>query len=284
MKNNTEKLCGKNVVITGSTGGLGRIIVKYLTDLGANFVLCNRDNKKSEQQREEILRSNPNAVVSIIETDLQNFESVKKCVANLKDVKIDYLLLNSGIYNVKRVKTDIGFDNVFQVNFLAPYYMIKQLKENIKNNNGRVVAVGSIAHNYSKINEKDIQFFDENKASKVYGNSKRFLMFSLFELAKRENINLSICHPGVTLTNMTNHYPKAINWLVKIGIKMLFPKPEKASLSIIKGLFVKPEYFQWVGPTKLNVWGKPKISTLKTCTQQESEKIFALAEEMYNKM
>ena len=57
------------------------------------------------------------------------------------------------------------------------------------------------------------------------------------ELCKNEGVKVSVVHPGVTLTDMTNHYPKAINWLVKIGIKCLFPNIQKASLSLIKGIF-----------------------------------------------
>ena len=57
VKENTSRLAGKTVAITGSTGGLGKAIVKHLSSLGANFILCNRDIKKSEVQKQEILQS-----------------------------------------------------------------------------------------------------------------------------------------------------------------------------------------------------------------------------------
>ena len=91
-------------------------------------------------------------------------------------------------------------------------------------------------------------------------------------------------HPGVTLTNMTNHYPKAINWLVKIGIKLLFPKPQKAILSVLYGIFNPCEYHEWIGPKIFNVWGYPQKQKLKTCSNAESLQIFNNAEKIFNNL
>ena len=284
IEENTKSLKGKTVVITGSTGGLGKAIVKHLTSLGANFILCNRDIKKSEAQKQEILENSPNSVVKILSLDLSNFESVNDTLKVLEKEKFDFFILNSGVYNVKRFETSLGFDNIFQINFLMPYYMVNKLIKKIKNEKIKVIAMGSIAHNYSKLNEKDIQFLNVKKSSKAYGNSKRFLMFSLFELAEKEKVDIVICHPGVTLTNMTNHYPKAINWFVKFGIRLVFPSPQKASLSVIKALFSRTKKNEWVGPSIFNIWGYPKKSFLKTCTQEESLKIFEISEKLYKKI
>ena len=110
-------------------------------------------------------------------------------------------------------------------------------------------------------------------------------MFSLFELFKEEkDVTLSICHPGITLTNMTNHYPKAINWLVKIGIKLIFPNPKKACRSIVYALEISTPYHYWIGPKIFNVYGKPKIKKLKTCSIAESEKIYKIAENIYKNL
>jgi hypothetical protein len=126
-----------------------------------------------------------------------------------------------------------------------------------------VIAVGSIAHKYSKIREDDIEFESVKKSSLVYGNSKRFFMFSLFKLFENETeTTLSVCHPGVTLTNMTNHYHKSINWLVKIGIKLLFPSPQKATLHLLNSMFVDANYLEFIGPTIFGVWGQTKNKKL----------------------
>ena len=179
-------------------------------------------------------------------------------------------------------KLDNGYNNIFNVNFVSVYYMIKKLLPKIKKDQSKIIAVGSVAHNYSKIDVNDVDFSTHTKPSKVYGNSKRFLMFSLYELAKNEKFDLSIVHPGITLTNMTNHYPKAINWLVKIGIKLLFPSPQNAVLNLIYGLNNQTPYHMWIGPKLFNIWGKPKIKKLKTCSPSESRQIYLLSEKITN--
>ncbi len=284
LNKNTKSLQGKVAAITGSTGGLGSAICQTLCELGAELILLDRNEEKANEQIKNLTALFPTLKISFIKVDLLNFESVKNCCEKLKNTKLDYLILNAGIYNVKREKTSLGFDNVFQVNFLMPYYITKTLLPTLRRANGKVVAVSSIAHNYSKTDENDIEFLNEKKNSKIYGNSKRFLTYSLFKLFENEDsAGLTLAHPGITLTNMTNHYPKAINWLVKIGIKILFPSPKKASQNIIKAMFVDASKNepQWVGPQIFNIWGKPKLKDLKTSTNDEIEFVYSTAESLY---
>ena len=284
IKENTSDLTNKTIALTGSTGGLGYFLVKTLARLNANLILINRNKEKTETQIKELHNINPKIKIEFIECDLSNFESVKIATETLKQKKIDVLYLSAGIYNVKRYKTDKGYDNIFQTNFVSHYYMAKQLLNNIKTANGKIVAVSSIAYNYSKIDTNDIDFSKQKKHSKVYGNAKRFLMFSLMKLCEKENVNLSVVHPGVTLTGMTNHYHKSINWLVKVFIKTFFPNTQQASLSLIKGLFENTNNLEWIGPKIFNVWGKTKKLKLKTCKENEIGEIFKFAEETYNNL
>ena len=46
LQSNTASLKGKTVVITGSTGGLGKEICKILGFLGADLILVDRNFKK----------------------------------------------------------------------------------------------------------------------------------------------------------------------------------------------------------------------------------------------
>ncbi len=287
LSKNTKELSGKIVAITGSTGGLGRNICQFLCELNAELVLLDRNEDKSAAQIAELTALYPNAKISFIKTDLLNFDSVKMAFEKLKSMQISYLILNAGIYNVKREKTSLGYDNIFQVNFLMQYYITKELLPTLRATNGKVIATSSIAHNYSKSDAADIQFLNRKKSSKVYGNSKRYLTYVLFKLFENESCaSLTLAHPGITLTNMTNHYPKAINWLIKIGIKLIFPPAKKASLNIIKAMFVNASKTnsQWVGPAVFNIWGKPKLKNLKTATKDEAQSIFISAEAEYKKL
>ena len=286
LEKNCSDLTGKTIVISGSTGGIGKNIVSILSDLNANLVLLGRDTEKLDGLKNELLSKNAHIKIDIIDVDLSDFESVKLCTNTLaKYEKIDVIIHNAGIYNVPIIKTNFGFNNVFSVNFLAPYYMTKQLLPILEKSNGsRVIIVGSIAHNYSHIDVNDIDFSTRKKSSKIYGNSKRFLMFSMAELFKNKKVKSSITHPGITSTNMTNHYPKFIYALIKYPMKVLFFTPKKASLSIIKGIFDNTDYHYWIGPRLSNIWGYPKKQKLKTCSNEESEKIFEIAEKIDNSL
>lgn len=281
INDNTESLAGKVVAITGSTGGLGSVLCRYLARLDASILALDRNLQKSLTLKNTLTEEFPSLRFETVKLDLNSIQNVSEVCKQLQGRQIDYLILNSGIYNVSLNKGDTGYNNVFQVNFLLQYCLVKGLMPTLCNCRAKVVAIGSVAHNYGKLNENDVDFSLAKKASAVYGNSKRFLMFSLYELFENErNVTLAVAHPGVTLTNMTNHYPKAINWLVKIGVKVLFPSPKRAALSVLYALFAESGYFKWIGPSLFNIWGKPKVSGLKTCSPYESKRIFEIAEEI----
>lgn len=286
LKNNTNSLKDKTIAITGSTGGLGKELCLHLASLGANLLFLNRSEKKSMQLKNLICEKYPNVNIEFVQVDMQDFKSVKKATDELKLKDIDILLLNAGAYKLPRLKTDLGYDNVFQINFISPYYMVRELLPTLREKkDSKVVVVGSIAHNYSKLNENDIDFSENKKCNHVYGNAKRFLMFSLYELFKGESgVKLSICHPGITYTNITSHYPKLINKIIKYPMKVIFMSPRKASLTIVKAAFDETNYHTWIGPSAFNIWGYPRKYNLNTTTAVESYRIGCIAESIYNEI
>ena len=58
-------------------------------------------------------------------------------------------------------------------------------------------------------------------------------------------------------------------------------KPKKASLSILKGVFEKTDYCEWIGPKFFNVWGLPKRKKLNTANAEEIAKIAEITEKIY---
>lgn len=283
LQKNIGSLVNKNIIVTGATGGLGQELCYALAYLNANIFLACRSEQKAINLKNKILQKYPQASISYIPLDQTTNSSIDLFLHSVDKIEnVHAIFFNAGIYNVPVKKLDNGYNNIFNVNFVSVYYMIKKLLPKIKKDQSKIIAVGSVAHNYSKIDVNDVDFSTHTKPSKVYGNSKRFLMFSLYELAKNEKFALSIVHPGITLTNMTNHYPKAINWLVKIGIKLLFPSPQNAVLNLIYGLNNQTPYHTWIGPKLFNIWGKPKIKKLKTCSPSESQQIYLLSEKITN--
>ena len=278
---NTKSLNGKTVAITGSTGGLGVHICRFLAGLGADLILLNRSHTKTENQIKE-LEKTYNINIRFIPLDLSDMQSVKAATDMLCENCPDFLIHNAGAYSIPRFITDFGIDNVFQINFFAPYYITRRLLPFLSQKGGRVVAVGSIAHNYSKTNLENFDFRDVKAASKAYGNAKRYLMLSLYELFEKEKgATLSVTHPGITFTNITAHYPKLIFAVIKHPMKIIFMKPKKAALCVLKGLFADTKFSEWWGPRIFDVWGLPTKKRLSTFKKIESEKTFQIAEKLY---
>lgn len=280
LNNNTRSLKGKTVAVSGATGGIGIWVCEYLAYLGADLICLDRNAEKSNKLIENLKQKYTNLNAKHITVDLENFGQVKTVTEQLNELDIDYLILNAGAYKIPRHKCDTGYDNVYQINFISPYYIARELAPIIKEKGGRVVAVSSIAHNYSKINVNDIDFSNVSASSKVYGNAKRFLTFALFGLFNNDK-TLSVVQPGITFTNITNHYPKFIFMLIKHPMKIIFMKPKKAALNIIYGVFNGCENNIWIGPRFFNVWGLPKVQKLHTCDKQESMQICKITKNIF---
>lgn len=278
-----KSLIGKTVAISGATGGIGRELCFLLAESGARLILLDRNPKKSEALEAELKESFPELEVERITVDLEDARAVKDAVRALKEIPLDALILNAGAYKIPRHKCDTGYDNIYQINFVSPYYLSRVLAPHIEERGGKIVAVGSIAHNYSHIDENDIDFSTRKRHSKVYGNAKRYLMFSLFGLFEGRTA-LTVAHPGITLTNITSHYPKFLYFFMKPVMKIIFMKPKKACLSIYEALFENTKKNEWIGPRFFNVWGKPKKQILKTCSAEEARKICEIADEVYQRM
>lgn len=283
LKKNTASLNGKTVAISGATGGIGEELCAHLAFLGASLILLDRNTKKSEALISRLKEGYPSLSAEHIRLDLADFSLVKEVTEKLIKSVPDYIIFNAGIYHVERYKCSTGYDNVFQVNFASPYYMTRRLMPFIKAKGGRVIVVGSIAHNYSKTDMSDFQFLTRSKSSLVYGNSKRFLMFSLYSLFG-EGASLAVTHPGITFTNITAHYPKLIFAIIKYPMKVIFMKPKTASLSILRGVFEPTRTNEWIGPSLFNVWGLPKKQRIKTCSDDERREIAKKADEIYTEL
>ena len=285
MNKHAARLDGKTVAVTGSTGGIGEELCRHLAALGADLLLINRNLARSQKQKEELLGEFPSIRIEILTADLEDFQSVKAVTETLKSFAIDYFIHNAGAYSIPRKTCSTGFDNVFQINFVSPYYIIRELLPHLQARNGCAVAVGSIAHNYSKIDPNDMDFSTYRAASKVYGNAKRYLTYGLLELfAEQSDARLAIVHPGITFTNITAHYPKVIFALIKHPMKIIFMKPKKAALCVLDGLFEPCSSHQWIGPRLFDVWGLPKKKALKTASAKERSQIAERAESIYQRL
>ena len=272
----------KKVAVTGCTGGLGKEICISLLAYGAELIMLDRNEIKAEKLETELKNTFKDAKITRIKIELEDMNSVKAATDKLLELSIDVFIENAGAYSIPRHICTSSYDNIFQINFVSPYYMALKLSEKLKNI--KIVAVGSIAHTYGKINENDIDFKNVKSAAKAYGNSKRFLMLALSEMFRENPECLSIAHPGITFTNITAHYPKLIFAIIKHPMKIIFMKPKKAAKCIIEGVFDHTEHGTLIGPRIFNIWGKPKKMRFKAAFTEDSKKAVNIADKIIDKL
>lgn len=273
-------LRGKTVAVTGCTGGLGRELCLFLASQGAVVCMLDRNAEKSKLLAGEIKKKYPDYKAVPITVDLEDFSAVKKALAQLRQLHLDIFIQNAGAYSIPRHRCSTGLDNVFQINFAAPYYLIRSLLNEFPAL--KVVAVGSIAHRYSKSDPNDMDFSTRRSAAKVYGNAKRYLMFSLYEaVQKQPQARLAVVHPGITFTNITAHYPKWLFWLIKYPMKIIFMSPKRAARCLVAGLREDCQSYEWIGPRFFDIWGAPVKRRLHSCAKPEICQIAMAAEQIF---
>lgn len=282
IKRGERRLEGKRVAISGATGGIGHELCEYFAKMGAELLLVDRNAERSQSLANE-LRTAHGISAEHITLDLEDIERVREVARELEARGIDYLVLNAGAYSIPRHKCSTGYDNVFQINFVSPYYLARRLLPTLKSHGGRAVAVGSIAHRYSHIDREDVDFSTRERASRVYGNAKRHLMFAFYALDPTGE-SVAVTHPGITQTNITAHYPKLVYAVIKYPMKVIFMRPRRACLSILCGLFEGCRENEWIGPRIFDVWGMPKKRVLKSCPPDEAREIAKRAEKIYKEL
>ncbi len=271
----THSLVGKRVAVCGATGGIGEELCRHLARLGAELWLCCRSQAKTQALMDALRKDYPELKAVFVPLDLEDVNSVENAAGMLAQTPPHVLIHNAGAYAIPRHTTFIGVDNVFQINCLSPYVLTERLLEPMAAVGGRVVCVGSIAHNYSKVDPADPDFATRTAASKVYGNAKRHLMLALYERFEGvKGVTLSVVHPGIAFTNITAHYPKWMFYIIKHPMKVIFMSPRRAALSVLRGVFEPTAYGEWIGPRLFNVWGLPRKQNLRTFTRDEAKIAF----------
>ncbi len=268
--------------MTGCTGGLGREVCFYLAEAGAELIMMDRNPKRSEALAGELTERFPELHITRIVCELEDMDSVRAATDALLLCRPDIFIANAGAYSIPRHPCSSGYENIFQINFVSPYYISRRLREELPS--VHIIAVGSIAHTYSKLDPADIDFRTRRSSAKTYGNSKRYLMLALSELCKDTPPRLSIVHPGITFTNITAHYPKVIFAIIKYPMKLIFMKPKKAALCVIRGIECPTPFGSWIGPQIFGIWGRPRLQRLKVCFTEDRELAAEVGERIYQQL
>ncbi|CAJ0949703.1 unnamed protein product, partial [Mesorhabditis belari] len=140
---------GKNVLITGSTSGIGLHAAKHFYSLGASVIITYREAERGKKAVETVVESAvamEGQSVMMLELDLCSFISVDNFCTEVKNAlkSLDVLVCNAGVMGRPFELTTNGVESHFAANQLGHFILVRQLIELIeKAENGRIIVVSS---------------------------------------------------------------------------------------------------------------------------------------------
>lgn len=204
---------GKNtVLITGITGGLGRVIAEALAQRGFNIV--GQFNSASSGEAGKLKRSLESfkIQVELIASDFSDSRSAECFIRKLGRRPILNLINNAGGLVVNREFTRVtmrDLEAVMRVNFYVPFLITQKLFSIMRRAGyGRVVNISSIAAKYGG-----------SMSSLPYGSAKRALeglTRTLTRAGAAHDILINNIRPGVIDTPFHQRYPKDMNARMKL--------------------------------------------------------------------
>ncbi len=137
-------LTGKNALVTGATGGIGKEIALALYHAGANVAITGRNKEKLDAL---VAKLGDNA--KAFQVDLGNAENVDGLVKDVEGAmgSIDILVNNAGITkdNLSMRMKDEEWQEVIDINLTVPFKLAKAVQRGMmKRRNGRIVNISSV--------------------------------------------------------------------------------------------------------------------------------------------
>ena len=189
-------LKGKNCLITGATGGLGKEIAKEFAENGCNLFLTGRNDKKLNSLKNEL--QNDQIKIDFKAADLSDVDDIQKLIDKIKNIfsNIDILVNCAGIFPVKLLSdsTVDDFEKCFSVNVRAAFVLCKEFsQEMVSKKWGRIVNIASSSA------------YAGFKNTSIYCSSKHALLGlsrSLHSELREHNVRTFCVSPGSIKTPM----------------------------------------------------------------------------------
>lgn len=189
---------GKNVVITGSSRGIGLAILELFAQEGANIAACSSRRSDDVINRYKEIAEKNNVQITPFFFDMSNEESVKEGVKELKNTMpvVDVLVNNAGISHIVPFMMTKMEDlhRVFQVNYFSQMVFTQGLLGSLKKAKGASI-----------VNMTSVAGLDGGVGVMAYGASKAAIALTTKVLAQELacfKIRVNAVAPGMVETDM----------------------------------------------------------------------------------
>ena len=188
-------LKGKNIIVTGATGGIGNSIIEILNNSGANILATGTRIEKLDQLKKQC--SN----IKILKFDISQCDKIEEFVENATEElggNLDCVVNNAGITedNLAIRMNLVQWQKVIDINLTSTFLMSKfAIKKMLKNKSGKIVNITSVVGHTGNLGQAN---YTASKAG-IIAMSKSLAI----EYAKK-NININCISPGFIKTAMTD--------------------------------------------------------------------------------
>ena len=211
-------LKGKNIIVTGASGGIGNSIIEKLNQAGANILASGTRVEKLDELK------NKYENIKTLSFDISQSDKIEEFVESAtKDLggNLDCLVNNAGITqdNLLMRMSWEQWKKVIDTNLNSNFLIIKSFLPNmIKNRKGKIIGISSVVASTGNPGQAN---YVASKAGMI-GMYKSIAL----EVAQR-NINVNIVSPGFIKSPMTDKLnEEQQNNIMKIIPNKKFGNPE----------------------------------------------------------
>lgn len=232
---------GRTILVTGSTGGIGKEAAAALARMGAQVILTGRDAARASAAAEELRKATENDRVDALTADVTSQHELRSLADQVAERygALHALVNNAGVNPPGRLLTDEGIESAFAGNVLAPYLLTRLLLPALRRGAeetgtaSRVVNItGGVPR--GRIDPSNLQaekFFAGWLTDTQYNRSKLAMMTMSRTFAERfggPELTVTVAFPGYGDTPMTRAlpaatYPKLMRPSVPL-LRMLMPR------------------------------------------------------------
>lgn len=241
------QLTDKVFLVTGISSGIGIETLRALYATGAHVIGTARNLSKGAKVIEEITRSTPsNGKISLVDLDLESFESVRKSAEEVKQLtdKLHVAVFNAGVMAVPTLTlTPDGNETQFQTNHLSHFLLFRLLLPLLlAGAPSRVVSVSSIGHRTAPARTRngDYNFTEPGSYSPwgAYGQAKSANIHLSTLISRKygaEGLRALSLHPGGIDTGLQVHVDEAMkkSWAESEDVRNYMKSPAQGAATSV---------------------------------------------------